>query len=205
MANRESWRDAPLSGDGLYGDRDNLRRYRDAARDEHRRFARDYEREQQGGIPFTDTLTDYDRFDRDLTGSEYRPGRRHATENGYAYGNYGGVTLEGQRYEGANPHFEMPRRRSAKGNGGPRSFQREDRRIYEDACERLTDDDRIDASDIQVSVANGEVTLSGKVRSRQAKRRATFVVEGVFGVQDVHNNIRIEDEQTSAVTNFRAG
>jgi hypothetical protein len=205
MANREGWRDAPLSGDDLYGDRDNLRRYRDAASDEHRRFAREYEREHQGGIPFTDTLTDYDRFDRDLTGGENRPGRRHATENGYAYGNYGGVTPEGRRYEGANPYLELPRRRRKEANRGPRNFERADQRLYEDVCERLTEDDRIDASDIQVSVANGEVTLSGKVRSRQAKRRATYVVEDIFGVRDVHNNIRIEDEQTSAVTNFHPG
>jgi len=203
MANREGWRDAPLSGDVLYGDRDNLRRYRDAARDEHRRFGRAYEREQQGGLPFTDTLTEYDRFDEDFTGGNDRPGRRHATEGGYAYGNYGGVTPEGRRYEGANHYFEMPRARRNR-NRGPSNFQRQDRRIYEDVCERLTDDDRIDASEIQVNVANGEVTLTGNVRSRQAKRRATFIIEDIFGVRDVHNNIRVEDEQTSAVTNFRA-
>lgn len=202
MANREGWRDAPLWGDRLYGDRDNLRRYRDAARDEHRRFARDYEREKQGGLPFTDTLTEHDRFDEDFTGGNYRPGRRHATEGGYAYGNYGGITPEGRRYEGANHFFEVPRRRR---NLGPSNLQRQDQRIYEDICERLTDDDRIDASEIEVSVANGEVTLTGKLRSRQQKRRATFVIEDIRGVQDVHNNIRVQDDQTSAVTNFRTG
>jgi hypothetical protein len=200
MASRNPWRVAPLSGDNLYVDRENLRRYRDAARDEHRRFARDYEREQQGGLPFTDTLTEYDRFDEDFTGGNFRPNRRHATEGGYAYGNYGGVTPEGRRYEGANPYFEPPRRRA---NGGPSKVQRQDQRIYEDVCERLADDDRIDASEIDVNVANGEVTLSGKVRSRNAKRRATFVIENVLGVKDVHNNVRVEDDQTSSVTNFR--
>jgi hyperosmotically inducible protein len=199
MASRNPWRDAPLSGDNLYGDRENLRRYRDAARDEHRRFARDYEREQQGGLPFTDTLTEYDRSDEDFTGGNFRPNRRHATEGGYAYGNYGGVTPEGRRYEGANHFFEIPRR----GNRGPTNVQRQDRRIYEDVCERLKEDDRIDASDIEVNVAGGEVTLSGKVRSRNSKRRATFVIEDVLGVKDVHNSIRVVDDQTSSVTNYR--
>jgi hypothetical protein len=200
MANRDTWRDAPLAGDNLYGDRDNVRRYRDAARDEHRRFAKDYELSQQGGEAFRHTLTEYDTFDADLTGGDYHPSRRHATEGGYAYGNYGGVTPQGRRYEGANPylHNEMPRPKH-----GPKNFQRLDHRIYEDVCERLTDDDRIDASEIQVSVANGEVTLTGRVRSRQAKRRATDVVDNVFGVKDVHNSIRIQDDQTSPIGNWR--
>jgi hypothetical protein len=60
MAERDTWRDAPLSGDSLYGDRENLRRYRDNARDEHRRFWSQQEREQQGGIPRQDALTEYD-------------------------------------------------------------------------------------------------------------------------------------------------
>ncbi len=201
MAERDRWRDAPLSGDSLYGDRDNLRRYRDAVRDEHRRFAREYEREQQGGLPFTDTLTEYDRFDADLTGGEFRPNRRHATEGGYAYGNYGGVTPQGRHYEGADHFFEVRRRRS---RNGPSNVERQDKRVYEDVCQRLADDDRIDASEIEVSVANGEVSLSGKVRSRMAKRRAAFVIEDILGVKDVHNAIRVEDEQRSPVTNFRA-
>src|SRR5687768_14735843 len=176
--------------------------WRDAARNEHHRFASDFEREHNGGsLPFRDTLTEYNRFDADLTGGNYRPNRRHATEGGYAYGNYGGVTPEGRRYEGANPYFEPPRRRA---NRGPSNFQRQDQRIYEDVCESLTDDDRIDASEIQVSVTNGEVTLTGRVRSRQAKRRANYVIEDIFGVKDVHNNIRIEDNQTSSVPDYRA-
>ena len=69
---RNEWRDAPLSGDPLYGDRENLRRYRDFARDEHRRFAAQYEREQQGGLRGRNDLTEYDRFDEDLTGGKVK-------------------------------------------------------------------------------------------------------------------------------------
>jgi osmotically-inducible protein OsmY len=63
----------------------------------------------------------------------------------------------------------------------------------------LTDDEHIDASEIEVSVSNGEVTLTGTLRSRNAKRRTTDVVEQVSGVKDVHNLIRVSDEQVRQV------
>lgn len=201
MAQRNDWRDAPLSGDDLYGDRENLRRYRDAARDEHRRFGAQLEREQGDGAR-RDALTEYDRFDVDLTGGDFRPGRRHATEGGYAYGSFSGTTPEGQPEDYRHPADRELRRNRGR---GPRNYQRSDQRIYEDVCERLTDDDRIDASEVQVSVADGEVTLSGTVRSRQAKRRATDVVDDVRGVKDVHNNIRISDEQVWPPQSARRG
>jgi hypothetical protein len=192
MAERNEWRDAPLSGDPLYGDRENLRRYRDFARDEHRRFASQYEREQQGGLRGRSDLTEYDRFDEDLTGGNFDPNRRHATQGGYAYGSFSGVTPDGRPEDYSHPADRQPRTNRGR---GPRGYQRSDQRIYEDVCERLTEDDRIDASEVNVSVAAGEVTLTGTVRSRQAKRRATDIVEGVKGVKDVDNGIRVSDEQ----------
>jgi hypothetical protein len=170
MAQQNPWRDAPLSGDDLYGDRENLRRYRDFARDEHRRFAAQYEREQQGGLPGRDTLTEYDRFDMDLTGGA--PPRQ---PNEYA-------------------NRQQTPKADYRGRG-PRGYQRSDQQLYEDVCEQLMEDDRIDASEVEVAVANGEVTLSGTVRSRQAKRRATDLAHFVRGIKDVHNSIRIVDEQ----------
>jgi hypothetical protein len=186
----------PLSGDDLYGDRENLRRYRDAARDEHRRFAAEYERQQQGGLPRVDALIDYDRFEADLTTNEFEPGRRHATEQGYAPARFGDTYPQGRAIQYRD---SRGRGRDLRGEGqnrgrGPRQ-QRADQRIYEDVCERLTDDERIDASEIEVSVSNGEVTLSGRLRSRNAKRRVTEVVDSIVGVKDVHNTIRVVDEQ----------
>ncbi|HEY0686346.1 MAG TPA: BON domain-containing protein [Steroidobacter sp.] len=192
---RETWRDAPLSGDNLYGDRDNLRRYRDNERDEHRRFAALYEREHGGGLARRDRLVEYDDVDVDYTGGEFRPGRRHATEGGYAYGNYGGVTPAGRRYEGASDEGPNTPRIVTNRGRGPRGYQRADQRIREEICDRLTDDDRIDASDIDVKVENGEVTLSGTLRSRNAKRWAIQVAEQTSGVKDVHTSIRVSDEQ----------
>lgn len=74
---------------------------------------------------------------------------------------------------------------------GPRGYQRSDERIHEDVCERLTQHGRVDASNIDVRVENGEVTLVGTVDDRQMKRLAEDLAENVSGVKQVHNQIRI--------------
>lgn len=75
---------------------------------------------------------------------------------------------------------------------GPKGWSRKDDRIMEDVCQRLTDDPDIDASDIEVKVEGGEVTLSGTVDSRMVKRMAEDVAERVSGVRDVHNQLRVK-------------
>jgi osmotically-inducible protein OsmY len=80
---------------------------------------------------------------------------------------------------------------------GPRGYRRSDERIREDACECLSEDSYIDASEIDVLVADCEVTLSGTVRTREEKRRAEDLVSQVSGVKDVHNTIRIGRENAT--------
>ena len=79
---------------------------------------------------------------------------------------------------------------------GPRNYTRSDERIVEDVNERLTRDHMIDASEIEVSCQNGEVTLTGTVENRLMKRTAEDVTDEVWGVRDVHNQLRIR--QTSS-------
>jgi len=74
---------------------------------------------------------------------------------------------------------------------GPRGYRRSDERIREDVCEALTRHPEIDASDVDVSVQEGEVTLSGAIDHRQAKRLAEDVAEQCSGVRDVHNHLRV--------------
>jgi len=74
---------------------------------------------------------------------------------------------------------------------GPRGYTRSDGRIREDVSDRLTDDTSVNASDIDVAVAGGDVTLNGTVDSRAAKRRAEDVAETVPGVRHVQNNLRV--------------
>jgi hypothetical protein len=74
---------------------------------------------------------------------------------------------------------------------GPRGYQRSDDRIRDEVCERLARHPRIDPSDVEVTVANGEVTLRGTVDGRSAKRLLEDVADSVWGVREVHNEVRI--------------
>ena len=73
---------------------------------------------------------------------------------------------------------------------GPKGYRRSDERIHDEVCGRLTDDPYVDASEVEVSVSGGEVTLSGTVDGRNARRRAEDVAEQVSGVSHVQNNLR---------------
>jgi len=81
---------------------------------------------------------------------------------------------------------------------GPRGYQRSDDRIREELNDRLTAHGFIDATDIECSVHNGEVTLNGFVDSPDSKRAAEIVAEGIQGVlHDVHNNLRIRSPENA--------
>lgn len=91
-------------------------------------------------------------------------------------------------------------RRSENYRGkGPRDYKRSDDRIREDVCDRLSDDPFIDASDIEVRVDGSEVILSGRVDSREAKRRAEDMVESISGVSNVQNQLKVTRDTTSNV------
>ncbi len=77
---------------------------------------------------------------------------------------------------------------------GPKNYKRSDERIREDVNDRLTDEWSVDASDIQVNVADGDVILTGFVTDRFQKRRAEDVAESVPGVRNVENRLRIDTE-----------
>jgi osmotically-inducible protein OsmY len=51
----------------------------------------------------------------------------------------------------------------------------------------------IDASELDVAVENGEVTLTGSVPDRRMKRLAARVIETVPGVREVFNQIRVRE------------
>lgn len=82
---------------------------------------------------------------------------------------------------------------SSRGHSGkgPKDYQRSDSRVREDVCDRLSDDDEVDASEIAVTVSAGEVILSGSVADRYSKRRAEHIAEAVRGVVDVQNHLSV--------------
>ena len=82
---------------------------------------------------------------------------------------------------------------------GPKNYRRSDERVREEINDRLTDNDWLDASEIDVSVVSGEVILSGTVDSRYSKRLAEDIAESVTGVSNVQNNLRVLNYQTGAL------
>lgn len=81
---------------------------------------------------------------------------------------------------------------------GPKGYKRSDERIRDDANEALYMDQHIDATDIEVEVKDGVITLSGTVNSRFAKRHAEDCVHHLAGVQDVNNTIRVQKTEDSS-------
>lgn len=75
---------------------------------------------------------------------------------------------------------------------GPKGYIRSDERIREDVSDRLEQHGEIDATDIEVRVSNGEVTLEGTVEDRRTKRMAEDSIETCPGVKQVHNRIRVQ-------------
>ena len=74
---------------------------------------------------------------------------------------------------------------------GPRGYQRSDASIGDEIAARLTDAGDIDATDIEIDVRDGEVTLEGKVAERRQRLAAEDLAGDVRGVVDVINRIRV--------------
>jgi osmotically-inducible protein OsmY len=106
---------------------------------------------------------------------------------------------EGQFNQGRSNQGRSNQGQSTQGQfsgRGPRNYKRGDSRIEEDINERLTQHGTLDATDIEVSVQNGEVTLKGNVDNRQAKRTAEEIAEAVSGVKDVTNQIKVQQSKS---------
>ncbi len=83
---------------------------------------------------------------------------------------------------------------------GPKGYARSDERIREDVSDHLTQDDLVDASNIEVLVADCECTLNGSVTTRGEKRRAEDIAERIMGVKHVQNNLRVAPTAASALS-----
>lgn len=93
--------------------------------------------------------------------------------------------------EDATRRRRMDQQREEYRGRGPKNYRRSDERIKEDINDRLSEG-YLDASDIEVTVASTEVTLTGTVNSRADKRRAEAVAESVTGVTNVENRLRVK-------------
>jgi Predicted periplasmic or secreted lipoprotein len=98
------------------------------------------------------------------------------------------------RSESQDRYSSQSQSRGRHEGKGPKGFKRSDDRIKEEICEMLTRDPSIDASEIDIEVKEGEVTLTGSVPDRRMKHLAEDCVERSFGVRDVTNQIRVKRE-----------
>jgi osmotically-inducible protein OsmY len=97
-------------------------------------------------------------------------------------------------YQTGNVSWEG--RQSHRGKG-PKGYRRSDERIRDEVYHKLTDDDMVDATEIEVQVNNSEVTLNGTVQDRNERRRAEDVIEQISGVEHVQNNLRVRKDGRS--------
>ena len=107
-------------------------------------------------------------------------------------------------------HGDESRRAQGRGEGkyrgrGPKNYRRSDDRLREEVCDRLTDNEWLDASDVEVNVVAGEAILTGTVDSRYAKRLAENIAESVSGVSNVQNNLRVQNYQQAGADAPLAG
>jgi hypothetical protein len=173
-------------------------------------YGRDYGRGSQGGGAEGPTFGDYGS---DPSGTERRYGSEGEENYDRGYGRPDDNRSIGQGYRGrdyaAGPghvafgYRPRPAHVSHRGRG-PRNYTRSDERIREDINERLTQDHRLDAIDVEVAVTRGEVTLTGIVDSRLARRRAEDIADAVLGVTHVQNNLRVHEGGRDDASGARA-
>jgi osmotically-inducible protein OsmY len=147
--------------------------------------------------------TDYGRAEFDRSQAPYRSWNEPPSGSGSTMYGYGrdwtgrSTAWSGSPYATGGAYGEPNRWRPGDTfiGRGPKGYQRSDERIREEVCDRLADDPWVDAGDIEVTVKNGEVTLSGAVREREDKRRSEDLTDNVSGVREVHNNLRVNTGQ----------
>ena len=184
---------------------------RDRAREEERRWAReDNWGRSRGRNPNQEFGPDYGRqyrtSDRMYGEADWGRawGRESDARRGEDYDRYG---MENQDWRHMDDYWrstygnQYPRESDQNrwvapnySGRGPKNYKRTDDRVMEDVNERLTRHPGIDATEIDVAVTDGEVTLRGVVDRREAKRMAEDIAENVYGVKDVRNELKIRQQ-----------
>lgn len=178
--------------------------------DRESRFPEDYEQRNFGGNRDRDfnRNRDYEQ-DREFGSNRFD---RNSRMDDHHRGAFGDRDYNRDYNLGTGTSMRMNRYESSQGQDrgffgkGPKGWKRSDDKIKEEVCESLYDSRMIDASEIEVTVKDGHVTLSGTVDSRDAKREAESLIDSVRGVEDVTNNIKLSRSQNvSDLSNRRTG
>lgn len=101
--------------------------------------------------------------------------------------------MSSDRWSGSDTsESERPRQAGEHYGKGPKNYRRSDERIKEDASDALERNALIDASEIELDVKDGVITLRGHVEDRRTKRLSEDVVGGIYGVKDVRNDLTVD-------------
>lgn len=119
-----------------------------------------------------------------------REGWNREHMRGVGYGFEGSDMGMGAPEEQRGPHYGK----------GPKGYKRNDERTREEVCDAIAFQGHIDASDVEVKLESGIVTLSGTVARRDEKRALEHMVERCRGVHEVHNELRLRREQPQSAS-----
>ena len=97
---------------------------------------------------------------------------------------YTEVWLEPGLYSGFGPKYDSA--------GDP---------IGQEVASRLTQHGQVDASNVEITVVNGDVLLEGTVADEATKRMVAEAIETVPGVKQVENTLQVQTVQTGAAQN----
>jgi len=140
--------------------------------------------------------------------SDWQGNRGRGQEQSFGQGSGQGY---GQGYSGSGRRMDEWGGGSMRGNQGrfhgigPKGYQRSDERIREEINEQMMWHGDLDASNIEVQVSNGVVTLTGTVDNRWDKRMAEDLAEQMRGVHDVHNQIQVRRQNEMSQQGNQSG
>ena len=144
----------------------------------------------------------YGRSEGTGTGDNYQTYSQGWGANQGRSGQYMPSSASGSSY--SSPYSQSSQFQSHAGRG-PKGYQRSDERIREDVCEMLARHHEIDASEIEVEVSQGIVTLRGSVDERRTKRIAEDVLETLPGVKDIRNELSVNRSLFERARDFIMG
>ena len=155
---------------------------------------------QQPELPAADVLS--------LDDLQARSEPEHAEEPSYGgTGYFGSSDSGGQSFIGAprlypddpgfraHPTREVHSPRTGIAGRMPKNYRRTDERVLGDVCERLAMHPEIDVSDVTVHIEAGVIRLGGTVEDRYERRLVEEITEGVMGVRDIENGVRVRDRR----------
>lgn len=119
----------------------------------------------------------------------------HGAGAGYHHPGYVGEGPEG-RMQGRGVEVIPTSAVPVSGEGphrgkGPRGYRRSPERVFEDVCDRLSQSEWVDASDIEVHVEGETVVLDGSVHSSHERVLASDVIRDISGVGRIANHLLV--------------